>query len=222
MNTNNNRTILAAIAMVVCLFVIGFWTLQSCRGDTGDSADSGNTTEQDGTAGTSPSVSVPVDPSYTPPAPPQTSNVPAGARDVAVAYLTAKENRDAYFQQNVRSWVDSVTPITTPLARQRWDSLNVEGSPGAAWLWAHDAQVKTKLTDMRCVDNPEVRSPQPNKFISIRCTWTAVPVYANELRVPPNLIDFTWDYNGPRGPAVLSMANDGGWKVSMDATGIAQ
>lgn len=216
----SQKNLVGAVGLVICLLILGLWTFQSCSGH-----DNATVAERDATNTTpSPSttVSIPVNPSYVPPSPPQTANVPAAARDVAIQYITAKENRDAFYQQNVRTWVDSVTPITTDLARERWANLDPNGNSGAAWIWAHDARVKTQITDVTCTDNPELRSPQPDKFLSVRCTWLAVPVYADGSRVPPNLIDFTWEYNGPRGPAVLSMINNGGWKVSLDATGIAQ
>lgn len=225
-----NKNTLPILGIIILIGILAFATFRSCAPESSQDSAPGQQQEDAPTTATMgpdgkytrPPVSVPVNTDYSPPPLPSSDKVPAAALDVARQYITAKENREAYFQTDLLSWTREVGPITGPLVQDTWKGIDPAGRPGYAWTWAHQEKVKTKVVDFSCRDNPEVPSPNPTKMLSIRCGWIAVPVHANGDRVSPNDIDFVWEYNGPRGPAVLSMVNNGGWKVTMDATGIAQ
>lgn len=223
-NNGNSRSLVPVLVIAACLLVLGYWTFQSCSSDDegSDETTSQQSPRDDNGENSREPVPVPIDTDATPPPTPSADNVPKEVLSLAREYVTAKENKEAFNQTDQKSWTNEVTAITGPLVHDQWKSIDTGDRPGYAWMWAHQKRVKTAIKGFECRDNPEVPSPDPKKMLSIRCGWIAVPVYANGEQVPPNNIDFTWEYNGPRGPAVLSVVNNGGWKITMDATGIAQ
>lgn len=214
------------VLLIVLLFVLG-WILLGTPGcgTSSDPAQEQRTGEPHAATRTPAPGGDYVLPSNVPVDPPESTfntpeTVPAGPLDVASKYITAQENRDSYYRDNPRSWLDEVRPLMSPEAFSRWDDVRTEGSPGSAWLWAHDQRVKVEVS-VKCVTNPELGPPKPD-MMGLRCSATDIPVYADGTRVPPSALDFTWVYTGVRPPYILSVVNrDGSWIIGADATGIA-
>lgn len=224
---------LGIIGLIAAFGLLAFvlWGSASCNDPdkpsdkTGTGQYNGNGDTNNGGGGDGeyhPPSDLPVNTDYKPP-PLPSPDIPGGALKTATTYLTEKDNRDSYYRESPRSWVDATADVATPVARSRWDNITADGKPGYSWIWAHDSEVKVELRQVECLTNQDVPSKNPAAMISIRCTWVDVPVYGSGDRVPPNLIDFTFSYNGPQPVASLSMVNQGGkWLVSADATGLAQ
>lgn len=191
-------------------------------------AGCGGTTAPSTTPTTGPSVDQPnvqVSPSATPSATADPDDAPTLApvgknvSDVALAYLTERENAASAYRKDPNDWLDDVKDLMTAEGFKALKE-SVGGGDGDDRMWqtSHEEGLSVSVT-VEC--QADTAAPNTDKDKALLCVTHDQVLGKDGKPLATSKIPASWPYTGTQ-TATLNMVNtDSGWRVALDASGLA-
>lgn len=156
--------------------------------------------------------------------PPEALDVEDGTlQEVAVQYITVRENQASYYHEKPTDWLDEAKEYMTTEGHQTLTESAGSGAGGShAWTVSHDQDLAVKPEVGECVELTQATETISDTEKTVSCPVMDIVIGKDGEPIPTNQIPATWPYVGEQQDALLGMKKDGeGWKVNMDMTGMA-
>lgn len=150
---------------------------------------------------------------------PTLAPVSKNVTEVATKYLKERENASSHYRTSPTEWLDKVKPLMTSDGyKQVRAGVSEDAGDDRVWQVSHEQGLAVKVTAECQVDTA---GGDTDTFKALVCTITDMPVDKDGNLVPTTKIPDSWPYAGTN-TATLNMTNTAeGWRVSLDASGMA-
>lgn len=154
---------------------------------------------------------------------PEANDVDESIQKVAEQFIHERENQASYNRKKPEDWLKAVKPIMTAsgykqLTAQVGGGADAQG--GYAWDVSHEKGLAVKAKVGKCLHLTQAGGSATEKTVT--CSVIDIVVGKDGQPITSSDIPSTWPFVGEQQDALLTLKKEGGgWKVEMDATGMA-